>query len=228
MKSALDNPMWHSLRTRHADLALVENAARRYPPDITPFAGIEESTMEAAADLLNLVDPGEQVGILNVLPPSFEGWETRKHIDIYQYIWKGPPEVLAPDEDAVLLSEEHLEAMLELTALVYPAYFRRGTAALGDYFGILREGRLCAMAGIRMSMDGYQEISAVCTHPDFRGLGYAKRLTSHLLHRITDQGDVPFLHTESDNVAAQAIYEKLGFLLRSILPFKVMERASSS
>jgi ribosomal protein S18 acetylase RimI-like enzyme len=224
MQSALDNPMWHSLRTRHAHLALGEKAARRYPPDITPFAAVENETSEAASDLLDLVSPGERVGVLNVQPSSLDGWEVLKEIDIYQYIWEGPIDELRPAEETEVLSSEHVPAMLELTALVYPAYFRKGTAELGDYYGILEDGHLCAMAGIRMSMDGYQEISAVCTHPDHRGKGYAKRLTSHLLHHICQQGDVPFLHTESDNVPAQAIYEKLGFSRRAVLPFRVMER----
>lgn len=114
--------------------------------------------------------------------------------------------------------------MLELTALVYPSYFRAGTARLGDYFGVIKNGQLCAMAGIRMNFDGHQEISAVCTHPDSRGKGLASLLSLHLVHRITKSGDVAFLHTESDNSAAQSVYERLGFTLRKKLPFMVVDR----
>ncbi len=114
--------------------------------------------------------------------------------------------------------------MLELTALVYPAYFRQGTAELGDYFGILEDGELCAMAGIRMAFDGHQEISAVCTHPNHRGQGYASRLTSHVVRHIESQGDVAFLHTELDNAAARRIYDRLGFSVRATLPFIILQR----
>lgn len=114
--------------------------------------------------------------------------------------------------------------MLELTALVYPAYFRKGTAELGDYFGIIQEGQLCAMAGIRMAFDGHQEISAVCTHPDHRGKGYASRLTKHLVHHIQRKGDIAFLHTESDNLQARRVYESIGFRLRAMLPFYIVVR----
>jgi len=113
--------------------------------------------------------------------------------------------------------------VLDLTALVYPHYFREETAKLGDYFGIFDGETLCSMAGIRFAMNGYQEISAICTHPDYRGRGYAARLTHHLIHKITNEGDTPFLHTESDN-PAKAMYEKLGFELHQELPFKVFER----
>lgn len=191
---------------------------------IAPFAGIPGISDESERDLLDLVQVSERVGILNVFPSSWAGWEVHKSFDIAQYLWDKNPGSAEPDPDAQVLSASHLDPLLELTAMVYPAYFRQGTAELGDYFGIIEDGRLCAMAGIRMAMDGYQEISAICTHPDYRGRGYATRLTTHVIHHIQSQGDVPFLHTESDNLQARKIYDKLGFKLRAMLPFFVVER----
>ena len=216
--------MWHSLAGRHAFVAISSGSARRYPPSIAPFVGVSEATEAAAQDLASLVQPGERIGILSVIPPL--PWEPIKCIDIHQFVWPNETSGTS-DEEAVLLNESHLPMMLELTSLVYPAYFRSGTARLGDYVGIIRDGQLCAMAGIRMSMDGFQEISAICTHPDFRGRGLAGRLTRHLVHQIQEQGDVAFLHTESDN-EARHIYHKLGFELRSILPFKIFEISPGS
>lgn len=216
----LDNPIWHSLNTRHAHLAIENSMARRYPPQVTPFIAVREASKRAAADLNAIVEDGERVGILGVIPPL--GWSIVREIEIHQYV---RPESLPaePDPEAILLTEEHIPAMLELTALVYPAYFRPETARLGDYFGFLEGGRLYAMAGIRMAMDGHQELSAICTHPQFRGQGLAGRLTRHLVHQVQNQGDVAFLHTESDN-PAKGMYEKLGFALHQALPFLVLER----
>lgn len=190
---------------------------------MTPFAAVEHSTEESALQLGTLVASGEHVGILNVIPPLGDEWGLVKEIEIYQYIWD-LQETVSSDREAILLTEDHVEAMLELTAMVYPAYFRPETAKLGDYFGIVRDGELCAMAGVRMAMDGHQELSAICTHPAHRGLGLASRLTRHLIGHVQSQGDVPFLHTESDNHVAQSVYEKLGFRVRKRLPFKVFER----
>lgn len=213
----LDNPIWHSLRTRHAHLERPAGIARRYPPQVTPFVAVREASSQGARDLETLLEPGEHVGILSVIPPM--RWKIIKEIEIRQYVW--PTEATANlDAGAVRLDDTHLDAMLELTALVYPAYFRAGTAHLGDYYGIFEDGRLAAMAGIRMSMDGFQELSAICTHPDYRGRGFAGRLTRHLAHQVTAQGDIAFLHTESDN-PAQGMYEKLGFRLRATMPFHV-------
>lgn len=222
--AALDNPIWQSLRSRHAHLALGKGNAVRYPNEVAPFAGIPDASAESARDLLDLVQVQERVGILNVHPGSWEGWEIQKSFDIAQYIWdekSGSPE---PEAEAEPLNDSHLPQMLELTAFVYPAYFRRGTAELGNYYGIIRDGQLCAMAGIRMAFDGHQEISAVCTHPDHRGKGYASRLTKHLVHHIQNDGNIAFLHTESDNFQAQRVYEGIGFRLRAMLPFVIVER----
>jgi len=218
--SPLDNPIWQSLTSRHADLALTHGQAVRYPAEVAPFAAIP--TSEASADLNTLVQTGETVGMVNVTPSTWEGWEIQKNFDLAQYAWDGPlPEA---EPEAVLLTAEDLPKMLELTALVYPAYFRKGTAELGDYFGIFQGDQLCAMAGIRMAFEGHQEISAVCTHPDHRGKGYASRLTLHLVRHIQSQGNRPFLHTEFDNKTARRLYERVGFKLRATLPFFVVTR----
>lgn len=226
MLPMLDNPIWHSLNSRHAHLAISHGLAKRYPPEVAPFVGVPEASTVTESDIAKLVNPGERVGILNVIP-ALESCHTVKAIDLYQYIWSGNSPA-QPDEEAVRLTEEHIQSMLELTALVYPAYFRPGTARLGDYVGLFQNGQLAAMAGIRMSMDGYQELSAICTHPDHRGKGYAKRLTLHLVDQIVNQGDLPFLHTEFDNTAAQKVYESAGFIRRAILRFRVMHRATDA
>jgi ribosomal protein S18 acetylase RimI-like enzyme len=222
VESLLDNPMYSALTTRHAARAIGAGQARRYPPAVAPFAGVAEASDEARRDLEGIVAPGEAVGILGVIPPGMDRWEVRKAFGIYQYVFEGAVSRV-PDADIERLGEEDLEAMLELAALVYPAYFRRETVALGPYIGVKEGGRLCAMAGIRMAVDGGQEISAVCTHPDFRGQGLASRLTRDLVRRIQNAGDVAYLHTEEDNGAAQSVYERLGFRRRAVLPFRVME-----
>ncbi len=224
MPTPLDNPMWRSLMTRHAHLAEVEGNARRYPSEIAPFAGIPESNPEAEADLRRLARPGDRLGMLNVTPSDWHGWRIARNIDLCQYVWQDPTTPAEPEPEAVKMGAAQIADMLELTALVYPAYFRKGTAELGDYFGIYRGGRLAAMGGVRMAFDGYQEVSAICTHPDHRGQGLAARLSRHVIHHIESQGDIAFLHTEVENVVARKIYDGLGLTLRTMLPFFVVDR----
>jgi len=109
--------------------------------------------------------------------------------------------------------------VLALTALVYPHYFRARTMELGRYFGIYREGRLAAMIGERLGTDRHQEISAVCTHPDFVGQGHARRLLAWLSNDVLARGRLPFLHVSRDNDRAMRLYEQNGYQLRRTIPF---------
>jgi ribosomal protein S18 acetylase RimI-like enzyme len=149
--------------------------------------------------------------------------------------YHAPPETLqlfrGLDEPALsdreyavrVLGPEHRESMLALTGLVYPEFFRARTAELGTYLGILREGRVVAMAGERLAVTGAREISAVCTHPNFTGQGMASALLSALVKRHREAGLASFLHVSADNPQARRLYERLGFTARAILKLTAVE-----
>jgi predicted GNAT family acetyltransferase len=92
-------------------------------------------------------------------------------------------------------------------------YWKRVTIELGNFYGILEGDRLLAMAGQRTRVPGFVEVSAVCTHPDARGRGYAGILMSEVMRDILDEGATPFLHALAENPAVR-VYEKLGFTER--------------
>jgi len=112
-----------------------------------------------------------------------------------------------------------------LTALVYPHYFRLRTMELGRYFGIYQGGRLAAIIGERLGMDAYQEISAVCTHPDFSARGYARRLLALLSNDNLERGRTPFLHVSHQNHRAKLLYEQTGYRHRRDIDFWSLCRA---
>jgi ribosomal protein S18 acetylase RimI-like enzyme len=109
--------------------------------------------------------------------------------------------------------------MVALTDLVFPDFFRPRTLDMGSYYGIYDGARLAAMAGERMRLDGYQELSAICTHPDYTGRGYAQRLIGVLVNSAFDRGFTPFLHVYADNARAIGVYRKMAFVDRTVLPF---------
>ena len=84
---------------------------------------------------------------------------------------------------------------------------------------------MAAMAGERMRFPGYTEVSGVCTHPDFRGRGFARRLSAATAVRIEARGEQPFLHAWQTNRAAIKLYEALGFKLRAEVNVAVLQRA---
>lgn len=213
----LDNPVWHSLTSAHASFAIRNGNAARYPRPLAPFIAVGVADEQAGQQLAQLIEEGESAFLVGLAPPMPPGLHIKHQALIVQMVCDSRLDSI-PGPGITPLSTAHRDDMLALIALVYPGYFRARTPELGNYLGIYCDGMLAAMAGERMHLDGYQEISAVCTHPDFQGRGLARQLVVALVNQIHERGDIPFLHTEDDNLRARALYERLGFKLRSSVP----------
>ena len=109
------------------------------------------------------------------------------------------------------LSIADVDEMLALTELTKPGPFGKRTPELGTYLGIRDGKRLVAMAGERLRLPGFTGVSAVCTHPEYQWRGFARKLISAVVRRITERGDTPFLHVAQVNARAIRVYEELGF-----------------
>ena len=133
---------------------------------------------------------------------------------------------LKPEAKIVELGDNDSPEMLELTALTKPGPFGPRTHELGYYVGIRDNGKLVAMAGERLKVPGHTEVSAVCTHPDHLGKGYAAALMSEVMRAIRARGETPFLHVRADNARAIAIYERLEFRIAWQGHYAVLRRAA--
>ncbi len=214
----LDNPVWHSLSTQHAGLALTADGAARYPASIVPFAGIGEPSARAGDQLTSLIDDAESVFVVGVAPEPPPGWQLEPKKPVLQMVCTARATVV-PGLPLTEMTEAQVPDMVALTDLVFPGFFRSRTLEMGSYYGIYRGRRLAAMAGERMRLDGYQELSAVCTHPDYTGRGYAQRLLGILCNSAYDRGFTPFLHVYADNTRAIGVYRHMSFVDRTVLPF---------
>src|SRR5215831_9216945 len=107
--------------------------------------------------------------------------------------------------------------MLALTALTKPGPFQRRTVELGRYVGVEMDGKLVAMAGERLGVPGGTEISAVCTHPDYRGRGLAALVCRRVAAAIRERDETAFLHVAADNHGTRELYERLGFQTRTMI-----------
>lgn len=210
----LDNPAWAALTTRQSGIALGDGRARRYPADVAPFLAVADTGPEAAAAARALATPGESLHFVGIAPGDLAGWHVEGASTVAQMVFRGSVASDADDEGVEVLGPENGDEMLALMAAVYPGYYRRRTRELGLYLGVRRGGRLVAMAGERMCLEGYREISAVATLPDHRGRGLAGRLVGRLVREILAAGLTPFLHVDAENTAARAAYEKAGFAWR--------------
>jgi ribosomal protein S18 acetylase RimI-like enzyme len=216
--SLLDNAVWHALTTRQQGFAEVTAAARRYHPDVSVFAAMEEPDDDAWRDLAKLVGAGGFAVLFRAeLPRPPEGWTSAGGGVGHQMVLGELASVDAPD--ARRLGPDDVGEMLALVELTRPGPFCVRTLELGTYYGVFDGSVLVAMAGERLSLPGYMEISAVCTHPDHRGRGLAAGLTALVARGIEARGDQAFLHHAAENEPARRIYESLGFEFRREVGF---------
>jgi ribosomal protein S18 acetylase RimI-like enzyme len=222
---ALDNPAYAALTTRQAGLAEIRGRVRRYPPDVAPFLALPpEPTADDWLDAAELIGPHGLAGVVHD-GAAPDGWSEARRFPVTQMI--AADATGAPDPEAIVLAAADVPEMLDLVAATAPGPFLERTIELGTYLGLRREGVLVAMAGERMHLDGWTEISAVCTLPAFRGQRFSSRLMSDLIARIRARDERPFLHVMTSNFSAIAVYEALGFSARRTATIAVLARADA-
>lgn len=73
------------------------------------------------------------------------------------------------------------------------------------------DGKVVGMIVVWLIVDE-AHVATIATHPDFRRKGVAKRLLSHALQKLMEQGArSSFLEVRESNLAAQEMYRKFGY-----------------
>lgn len=220
----LDHPIWWALTSRQRQLAIGDDVARRFPADVSPLAACIDDAPASVRALRDLIPENGNISIMQRAPPepvegvvvAFSGEGVQMVADGF----KGAPMDGRMDE----LGEQDADEMLELATLTRPGPFVARTNQMGRFIGIRDQGRLVAMAGERMQLDGFSEISAVCTHPDYRGRGYGGALLAAVGARLLSEGITPFLHAYASNTGAIALYRRMGFTHRCNVRHEIWER----
>jgi predicted GNAT family acetyltransferase len=225
----LDNVIWNALTTRQERFAEIGECARKFLPEVTTLAGTGEPSSEAYGSLMKLMRGRETIALF--LKEPFQpqaGWEQAGSARLHQMVCEDGTEAQSESgskPEVIELGAADSEEMIELTALTKPGPFGKRTHELGIYLGIRRAGKLAAMAGERLKVPGFTEVSAVCTHPDHTGKGYARILMLEVMRRIRARGETPFLHVREDNLRAIALYERIGFRRRVVSQLAVLRKA---
>ena len=223
MDHPLNRPVWSALISRQASLAIGDEQALRFDPAYALFAAAADASSESTAALAALNTSPNGMGLVETgdtqLPP---GAVVRAQAICVQMV-ASTLTAGGKTIDFEPLTEADAADMLALATLTVPGPFFEKTHRLGDFIGIKVDGRLIAMAGERMKPDGFTEVSGVCTHPDFRGQGYAGALMRIVTQRILERGEQAFLHAYAANKATIALYETLGFRVRTTVTYTVLE-----
>jgi ribosomal protein S18 acetylase RimI-like enzyme len=230
---ALDNVIWQALTTRQAKFAECFDQARRFVREVTSLTAFEEPSPRGYAALAGLVGVGGTVALF--LDREYEqrsGWELVAGAPLLEMFCENgggaDGRTDFPENDSaeiVRLGVQDSPEMVALATLTKPGPFSSRTHELGTFVGIRSEGKLVAMSGERLKVPGYTEISAVCTHPDHTGKGYARILMTEIMRGIGERGEVPMLHVRRDNTRAIALYERLGFSKRTVLHYAVLRKS---
>jgi predicted GNAT family acetyltransferase len=221
----LDRAAWSALTSRQAYLALGDERAWRFDPAYGLFAAAADRAPQNLAALSELVRATGPAAFFEADPPhDVPGLKVTPGRPISQ-MWAPEPILVEPGFGVIALGEADAPEMLALARLTEPGPFFERTHQLGDFVGVRVGGRLVAMAGERLKLAGYTEVSAVCTHPDHRGRGYAAGLMSVVMRRIADRGEIAFLHAYDHNESAIALYERLGFARRRSVAVSFLEPA---
>ena len=235
MNHPLDRPAWNALTGRLKTFALGEARAVRLDPALGVFLAAADDGAESRAALndLALRYPGSRLveredgPMVDVLP---EGPVASRApcVQMVCSALKGGPQNarlgarLGADVAAMPLGPDDAAQMLALATLTKPGPFRARTHEMGGFIGVWRDGRLAAMAGQRLRLDGFTELSGVCTHPDFRGQGLADALSRQVVAGILARGEQAFLHAYDGHAATSRLYESLGFAVRTRVIYTVM------
>lgn len=218
----LDNPVWEALNGKQAEYAVIGEGVRKYRPDVFMFAGIPDDSHNSIEKVAELHKKGEPMGLMGFKLDIEPYFKRVFDVQVYQMLTNKVPEYKSVDY--VKLTKDDSPQIAELVELTEPGPYRPNVIELGNYVGIKEEDKLVAMVGERVKLDGYTEVSLVCTHPDHRGKGYAKSLSGVVIEAIIDKGDLPFLNVMSHNNAAFNLYKKLGFTTRVEYPISAYMR----
>lgn len=221
----LDNVVWHALRGPLQAFAAPDARGDfvRFEADVGLFGAVEQLDAMAWKRIAETVGPGSFCLLVRDDLGTVPGhWQVPHREPLLQMVVQ---EIDDPtDRGWVDLDAADTPDMLALAHATNAAPLLARTPELGRYVGIREHGQLIAMAGQRLRVPGFVEISAVCTDPEFRSRGLASDLVREQVRAIRDGGNEAFLHVEETNANAAALYEKLGFSVRHRMEVAFVQR----
>lgn len=226
MEHILDNPAWNALISGNKSLSYGNDEVRFFHREVSPFVAFKENTPDHFQLLYELLPDNRPALIVAPVEVNIpDNWKVLNFVKGIQMVCGSVADIEEPKLKLRPLTIEHVPQMVSLAKVTNPGPFESRTIEFGHYFGVFEDEKLVAMAGQRMHAFDYTEVSAVCTHPEHTGKGYAKQLMLQQLQRMKGAGATPFLHVRTENARAINVYEHLGFTKRTDVYFYFIRKA---
>jgi ribosomal protein S18 acetylase RimI-like enzyme len=223
-EAVLDNPSWYALTTHQKRFAIGNDVVKMFPKDVVEFTAFPDPFNPNLYELARMLNVGDVVLIAAVSLPSSGEYSMLYKGHVRQYIYRHSALPGGFDDESIVkLSALDIENIVALSVESKLGKMENRAIELGNYFGIYSDGKLVSMAGERLHVGVYREISDVCTAPEHVGKGMATKLVVHAMKDIMSCGEVPFLHVSEENERAIRVYERLGFEHRTNLPLQIVQ-----
>ncbi len=219
----LDNPIWNALTSVDAGKNIGSHGLAYLDKEIAPFMGMNTWDENSQREIIRHAPPGRSWFLLIKGDVKFiEELEMISSIPLYQCFCPSINKSIAEKDCRIIpLSTTNVDEMIALTTITRPGPFRKRTIEFGNYHGIFEDGKLVAMGGERLHLNGLTEISAICTHPNFQGRGYGAAIVRYLTDAVMQKNEIPFLHARMDNIKALEVYKREGYEIRSEIQFYI-------
>ncbi|MEO6522436.1 MAG: GNAT family N-acetyltransferase [Mucilaginibacter sp.] len=225
MEYILDNPAWNALIGGNSHLAFGTERVKYFDREVSPFVAFKENSTDSFKELYELIPHNNPLLFVSTSEMEIpELWKVLNVIKGRQMVYTDKVKLDDVKPGLVPLTVEDVPQMVELTKLTNPGPFGKRTIEFGHYHGVFDGDKLVSIAGQRLHPLNHAEVSAVCTHPDHLGHGYARQALPYQIHRIKATGETPFLHVRYDNDRAIQVYESLGFATRTEVYFYVLQK----
>lgn len=122
--------------------------------------------------------------------------------------------IVAGDVEVELLQHRDTAAIMKLYSHWRDNFFEPYQLESGLYFGVRdEEGGLACIGGVHNVSEEFDiaAIGNLVTHPDHRGKGLARAVTSRLLTSVFERVGKVTLDVESGNTPAMRLYQHFGF-----------------
>jgi predicted GNAT family acetyltransferase len=225
MDYLLDNPAWNALTTGNSHLSEGNKNVKFFDKEVSPFIGLRENTEANFRILYELLPHNGPVCLISPVEIRIpDQWQLVRLINCLQMVYAHPAISTNITMQPVPLTDKDVPEMMELVKLTNPGPFATRTIEFGHYHGFFCDDKLVAMTGQRMHAGDFMEVSAVCTHPDYLGNGYARQLLLFHLQRIIAASGTPFLHVRHDNHRAIEVYKHVGFTTQQEMHFYFIKK----